>query len=410
MTPRVALVGGGVFAARWFEALAAQPLPDVLDLALVGRDRRRTAAIAGHVGAALAATRPGWKLTATTSLEAGAADASVVILMARIGGLEARADDEALAVRHGMVGDEGLGIGGVANAWRTLPPLRAMAATLRRVAPRAVVLNLMAPLGVTTRALHEEGVAATGLCELPLVTWAAWRERLPGDGALDVDYAGLNHLGFFWPRGALGRRWLDALARESLVDAELLARCGGAPLHYYEELIEPAVGARRRGARAAGRARLLIDVRERALDEMERAPGCGVASFARRATPWFDQLVAPLVAALVRDEPFDGWFDVRNGGALPDLPADAVVELRGRLSREGAACAAPADVPRPIAAFLATAAKWEERCYRAARDRDRGALRDALDAWPGAWQRPPPRAVDELVATIAAIAPPEEPS
>ncbi|MBL8839996.1 MAG: hypothetical protein JNL90_00525 [Planctomycetes bacterium] len=426
MSERLVLVGGGTFATRFFEALAADAAaPEPLELRWIGSDRARTTAAADHARALLARVRPRWRLAAGVDFAAGVRGATLIVLMARIGGLEARAADEALALRHGMAGDEGLGIGGVANAWRTVPVVRRFAATIRREAPAATVVNLMAPLGMTTRALHEGGVAATGLCELPLLTLRSWRasgdapaaELAPAlahppapaaDGADDLDYAGLNHLGFFWPRGARGAAWLATLAQRGAIDGALLAARGGAPLHYYEALIEPEVGARRGRLRPVGRALALIELRERALAQMRTAPGSPVAALAERPTPWFDALLAPTVAALLAGGAVDGFFDVRNATRLPGLPADVVVELPATLARAGAAVRVPTALPPPIAAFLAAAAEWEERSYRAARDRDRAQLRAALLAWPGAWPRPARAAFEELVESIAGSDPAEE--
>ncbi len=414
MSERVVFVGGGVFAVRWFEALAATAAPDELDLRLVGRDKSRLHTVVAQARAQLATSRPNWRLAAATDFAAGVRGATVVVLMARIGGLEARAADEALALRHGMAGDEGLGIGGTANGWRTLPVVRAWAATLRREAPDAWVANLMAPLGMTTRALQEAGVAATGLCELPLLTLQGWlasvhEELGAAHGTDDLDYAGLNHLGFFWPRSERGAKWLAALARAGAIDPQLLATLGGAPLHYYEALIEPAVGARRGRSRPNGRALALIELRERALARMRAAPGEPVTALAERSTPWIDRLLAPTVAALLAGERLDGFFDLRNGGLLPSVSADAIVELRATLDRGGAAARAPLAMPAPIGKFIAAAAEWEERSYRAARDRDRAALREALLAWPGPWERRLGAPLDALVDTIATVEPPEDP-
>jgi 6-phospho-beta-glucosidase len=422
VTPRLAIVGGGVFVVRLLELLAETDLPDSLELRIVGREPRRVAAIDGYGRALLAKRRPSWNFAATSALDDALAGAHVVVLMLRFGGLEARARDEQLAQRVGMPADEGLGVGGLANGWRSLPPMLALGRRLRSLAPSAVVLNLVAPLGVTTRALVESGVEARGICELPTTTLAAIlacrdppaaasagalattrsaADPIPPAADADLDYAGFNHLGWFWPRGESGRALLRSATAARLVDADCLERMGGAPLHYYYELVDLEAGARLGRVRAPGRARALLDVRDDALREMERSPGRPIAAFARRPMPWLEAMVVPLVRAELRGEPSRGFFDVPNRGRLPRLEPDAVIELEGRFERGRPTFALPAAIPGPIAEFLGRVAAFEKASYLAARDRSREGIAAALEAWPGTWRKPASRELAEVVDAIA---------
>src|SRR3954452_11857132 len=155
------IVGGGVFAPRLCEVLAERlaHIPQ-LELRLSARRSDRLAIVTRHTRARLAGRRPGWSVEGSSDLAIAAAGADLVVLLVRVGGLEARAWDETFPRRFGLVGDEGLGPGGIANAWRTLPELRRIAQAVQRAAPGARVLNLMAPLGITTRFLLEQGLDA----------------------------------------------------------------------------------------------------------------------------------------------------------------------------------------------------------------------------------------------------------
>ena len=165
----VTVIGGGVHAVGLLEALvAADDLPD-LDLRLVARREDRLGVIGRHAALVLQGVRPEWSVRWTTDLADGVGGADVVVPLVRIGGSAARDHDERFPTAFGLVGDEGIGPGGMANAWRTLPPLRSMAAVIAARAPGALVANLMAPLGVTTRALADAGLDCMGVCELPIV-------------------------------------------------------------------------------------------------------------------------------------------------------------------------------------------------------------------------------------------------
>jgi 6-phospho-beta-glucosidase len=321
------------------------------------------------------------------------AGAQVVVLLIRVGGLAARAYDESFPARFDQIGDEGVGLGGMANAWRTLPILDGIASQIAQAAPAAHVLNLMAPLGVTTRLLVERGLRAVGLCELPTVTLARWRaasgvdaapQHHAGVDAPALHYAGLNHLGFFWcpTLPALEHPVLRAAIAERHASPELVARFDGVPLHYLVEVFEPALAAQLGRSRRAGRARELAALQDVLVQRFAERPGAIADELAHRPTPWFELAVMPALAAVLGGPRFEGPLDVPNRGALAEAPLEAIVELFGAL--DGATAELSPVAPRPPAVrdLLARFAAAEDALYRAARSRDRGLLRTSLDALP----------------------------
>lgn len=383
---RVAIVGGGVYAPVLCEALARSLDGEPLTFCLVARDPSRLEAIAREAAVRVRSAHAGASVTHATDLDAGVDGADHVVLLVRAGGLAARAHDEAFPREFGLVGDEGLGAGGVSNAWRTVPLLSAMAATLRARAPAAAVWNLVAPLGVTTRCLLDAGCDAVGVCELPLVTRERW--ALPADA---VGYAGLNHLGWFWPRTIAARRALEAAPD---VDGPTLRAFGAAPLRYYYELFAPDAAGRLGVTRRPGRADALAAMADDALTAFRTSPGAWTPA---RATPWFDRALVPMIAAREGRGAWDGYANVRNGARCGFADAAAVVELAATVDARGIHPRPDGDVPDAVATWLAGAARADALSYEAARDRDPRALREALAALPGA---PPGDAVEAMAARI----------
>jgi len=236
--PAIAIVGGGVYAARLCRLLA-EALPPGGTLRLHARRPDRLARIVEPLVGRLAA---GWRVAAAPSLPACVDGVDAVVLLVRIGGLAARAHDETFPERFGLVGDEGLGAGGLANGYRSAPVIAEMAATFRQHCPRAFIANLVAPLGLTTRVLCAAGLSAVGVCELPAVTL----DDLCGDAGAEAqfEYAGFNHLGWFWNVRAGDRQLLPEAVRRGTVDALTFADMGAAPLRYYYEIFDVAAGGR----------------------------------------------------------------------------------------------------------------------------------------------------------------------
>jgi 6-phospho-beta-glucosidase len=375
----VAILGGGTYAARLCEVLATWPGMPALALRIHARDRERLACIAGHAAARVAAHGGGHDVQACGALDDALAGAVAVIVLVRVGGLAARDHDEQFPVAFGLVGDEGIGLGGMANAWRTLPVLDTIAGRIAACAPGTHVLNLMAPLGVTTRLLIERGLRAVGLCELPAVTRARWSA---GIAAPALIYAGLNHVGFWWSPAlpALAHPVLRAAIACGDVTEELVARYGGAPLHYVLDVFEVAAARALGRARAPGRARQLAA--HNAVLLRRFAEGGEVAELAQRSTPWFEHAVAPALHAALGGPVFRAPLDLPGGGRLDEAPPDVVIELVGSYGAEQATLDPVPARPPAIRAWLARCAASDDALYRAALHRDRALLGEALDALP----------------------------
>jgi 6-phospho-beta-glucosidase len=376
----IVIVGGGVYAAKLAEGLARRLSRASVDLNLVARRFERLQVIARHAARRVEAVRPTWRLRAYRVPSDALPGAALVVLLFRVGGLGARAHDESFPAFGGLVGDEGIGVGGMANAWRTVPVLEEMAQELRRHAPGARVVNMVAPLGITTRLLLDEGLDAVGICELPLVT----RERLIGSGSGKggLAYAGLNHLGWFWAVGEAGERALATGVEKGRVDREVLEEFGAAPLHYYYDVFDPAAGRRLGRVRRPGRAEELAVLDAEIFDRLRRNPGAEVSAFEQRPTPWFDRALIPVIFALTTDSGFASFANVRNGCLVPDVPATGVVEVEAEVSIGGVRALAPGPVPGPVSRFLRAVGESEAMTYRAARERDPSRLIDAIRALP----------------------------
>ena len=85
--------------------------------------------------------------------------------------MEARRRDEYLGLRHGLIGQETTGVGGMAKAMRTIPVILKIAYDMRELsAPGAMLVNFTNPAGLVTQALskYAPDVPAIGVCNVPI--------------------------------------------------------------------------------------------------------------------------------------------------------------------------------------------------------------------------------------------------
>jgi 6-phospho-beta-glucosidase len=395
--PVIAIVGGGVYVPRLCTMLS-RAIPAGGSVRLSARRADRVAAIAAYADSRVA--RP-WSVRAASSLEACVDGADAVVLLVRVGGLAARAHDESFPERFGLVGDEGLGPGGFANGFRTAPALAEMARVIRRSSANALVCNLVAPLGITTRILIEERLNAIGICELPAATLRMLTGGVAGDDGLGFHYAGLNHVGWFWDVRRNGIDPLTAAVARGLVDGDTLDRFGAAPLRYYYEVFDRDAGRRIGIERRSGRARQLADLAEQTFMRFNRNDGD--AEHGARPTPWFDEALLPVLLAHTQGHVYDGFLNVANAsGAVANLPTTSIVEVRACL-RDGRIGPRPVTSPPQVCRFLARLAHAEALAYAAAREQDPNLLREALGALPLPIEEH--RLADLVAAALAAPAP-----
>ena len=150
-----------------------------------------------------------FKVLLTGDQQAAVHDASYVITQLRVGQMPARVADEYLGLRHGLIGQETTGVGGMAKALRTIPVVLKIAEDMRAfAAPGALLANFTNPAGLVTQALHEYApdVPAVGVCNVPITTKMGIISGLKELKDTDVtpertelNTLGLNHLS--WHRG-----------------------------------------------------------------------------------------------------------------------------------------------------------------------------------------------------------------
>ena len=171
-----------------------------------------------------------------------------------------------------------------------------------------------------------------------------------------VDQVGLNHL--TWVRAVRARRRATSSTscsratatrspRTSSCRAALLDELGAVPSYYLRYFYaHDAVLAEQRAG--TPRAATVAEI-ERELLELYRDPALDTkpALLEQRGGAFYSEAATALLAALVQGDGSVHVVDVRNGGALPGLAADDVVEVPARVGPAGPVAAAAGARSRP---------------------------------------------------------------
>ena len=134
-------------------------------------------------------------VSATTDRRAGLRDADAVLASFRPGDFAARALDERIPLKHGVIGQETQGPGGFFMALRSLHVFAGIVDDLHAVAPNAILFNYTNPVNIVSQAISRfTDVPIWSMCEGPIV-FPEWVLRSAGldPARADVTMAGVNH-------------------------------------------------------------------------------------------------------------------------------------------------------------------------------------------------------------------------
>jgi 6-phospho-beta-glucosidase len=396
---KVAVAGGGsTYTPELVEGFAAHSdrLP-VDELVLLDVDPERLEVVGGVSGRIL--RRRGWtgQLVLTRDRDRALDGAAFVVVQLRVGGQAARLLDETIPPGFGCIGQETTGPGGFAKALRTVPVVLDLAeAAASRAAPGAWVVDFTNPVGIVTQALLDQGHRAIGLCNVAIGLQRSLAALLDVEWErVELEHVGLNHLS--WERAVrvdgvdrlpeLLERDVEAVAGQVALPPELLRLLGAIPSYYlrYYYLTDRVLEEQRAGGHAT-RAHEVMEI-ERTLLDLYRDPSLDRKPdlLSRRGGAFYSEAAARLMASLHAGTGDVQVVDVRNDGAIPDEPDDAVVEVPARIDRDGAHPAHPAPLAplQPELLGLVQHAKAYERlAVTAAVTGSRAAALRALMANP----------------------------
>src|ERR1700754_2515731 len=109
-------------------------------------------------------------ITATPDRREGLRDVDAVLSSFRPGGFEARALDERIPLKHGVIGQETQGPGGLMMSLRSAQVMRELCANLAEVAPRARIFNYTNPVNIVSQVVADNtDIPIVSFCEGPIV-------------------------------------------------------------------------------------------------------------------------------------------------------------------------------------------------------------------------------------------------
>ena len=401
---KVTVIGGGStytpeLVSGFLERAEAFPLTE---LWLMDIDPGRLEIVGGFAQRMAAAQGTPFKVILSSNQRQAIAGASYVISQLRVGMMPARRADEYLGKRHGLVGQETTGVGGMAKALRTIPVVLKIAADMAELAPGALLANFTNPAGLVTEALQRYApqVSSVGVCNVGITTKMGILEDLEKglDRKIDPQHAhlntlGLNHLtwhrGFsiegeeMWPRIMQG--YLEELRSQSEPewDVDTIQSLGMIPNSYLSYFYYTAHKVAIQENWPPSRAEQVMEIekdllREYADPKLTTPP----PDLMKRGGAYYSTLATQLLDSHYNDLGQEHVVNVRHAGAVAGWPEDWVVEMPCKVDHAGIHPIPAEPLPQVCAGLVAQVKAYELLTVEAAVHGDRRAAYQALLANP----------------------------
>lgn len=334
------------------------------------------------------------------------AGADFVTTQFRVGQLDARIADERIALKHGLIGQETNGAGGMFKALRTIPVIFDIIRDMEELCPNAWLINFTNPVGIVSEAVlrYTSWQRYVGLCNCPISMRFGIARWMGIDPArVRMELSGLNHHFFVTDVFIDGKSCFDeVLDRYCELPVEelgtmknimaipwssaLVRGLRAVPvsyLNYYfstrEELAQLMADYRAHGVRAE-----VVKQVEAELFELYRDPELHEKpkQLEERGGAHYSDAACSLIDSIVNDRGDIQYVDVRNGGAVSSLPAESAIECAAMITADGPKPLAVGELSPAINGSIQTIKSFERLVAEAAVTGNRDLLVAALVANP----------------------------
>ncbi|HKZ68796.1 MAG TPA: 6-phospho-beta-glucosidase, partial [Anaerolineales bacterium] len=397
---KVTVIGGGsTYTPELINGFLARTKQFPLtELWLMDIDPHRLEVVGGFAQRMVAAKGVPFSVHLTTDQREAVKSAAYVCTQLRVGQMEARRADEYLGQRHGLIGQETTGVGGMAKALRTIPVILRIASDMRELAPGALLVNFTNPAGIVTEALqrYASDVSAVGVCNVPITTKMRLLELFEQEVGehiaperAELKTLGLNHL--TWHRGlsvdgedVWARLFEVYVARQKAAakpdwNIDTLTNLRLIPNYYLQYFYHTDHKLEAQKAWPPSRADEVMAIEEGLLryygDPANSEPP---ADLMKRGGAYYSTVATQLLAAHHGNLGEAHIVNTRHNGAVPGWPAEWVLELPCKVDRQGVH-PLPAE-PLPLACFglISQVKAYELLTVEAAVHGDRRAAYQAL--------------------------------
>lgn len=332
--------------------------------------------------------------------------ADFVTTQMRIGRLPARILDERIPISHGMIGQETNGAGGMFKAFRTIPVILDIVKDIQEICPDAWLINFTNPAGMVTEAIYRytDFKRAIGLCNVPVNMVSGFAKMLNAkEEDVTMEIQGVNHFIFATDVFVNGvSRFDELLDRYANLKEEDTIQMKNfvslpyspsfikglkaipCPYHNYYFYTKEQLEEEQEQFKTGTVRGEVVCKTEDELFELYGHEELAVKpkQLEMRGGAKYSDAACNLIQSIYNNTGDIQYVDVRNNGAIADLPMDSAVEVACRITADGPKPVATGALKLPISGYVHMMKSFERLVCEAAVTGDRDLAVTALNINP----------------------------
>lgn len=315
-------------------------------------------------------------------------DADFVTTQFRVGLLDARAKDERIPMKYGVLGQETNGPGGLFKGLRTIPVILDIVKDMKELCPDAWLVNFTNPAGMVTEAVlrYSDHKKVVGLCNVPIGMEMGIAKLLNVDhSSVRIDFAGLNHMVYgldvFVDGVSVKDKVIDFLTKpenSSFVkniqgygwEPEFIRALGVLPCPYHSyyyktrEMVEKDI----KNAETVGTRAEVVKKLEDDLFELYKDPNLSIKppQLEKRGGAYYSDAAVRLISSIYNDKGDIQPVNTMNNGAIASIPNDSAVEVSCVITKDGPKPIVMGDLPVSVRGLVQQIKSFERVACEAA--------------------------------------------
>lgn len=293
--------------------------------------------------------------------------ADFVTTQLRVGQLKARIKDERIPLKHGILGQETNGAGGLFKGMRTIPVIMDICRDIEELCPQAWLINFTNPVGMVLEGIsrYTDFKRIIGLCNVPYGMHKAVADMLekPMD-EVQVTMGGLNHMVYVTRVMTEGRDVtgdiIESWGAQGVVknikavswDHDFITQLGVLPCSYHryyymtkEYLAEALKAYERHETRAE-----LVSAVEEELFSLYRQESLTEKPelLSKRGGAFYSDSACNLINSIYNDKGDIQVVNTQNRGAITNFKDHEIVEVSCKITRDGPVPVAVGEMPSAV--------------------------------------------------------------
>jgi 6-phospho-beta-glucosidase len=324
----------------------------------------------------------------TLDRRAALKDADFVTTQFRVGLLDARAKDERIPLKYGVLGQETNGPGGLFKGLRTIPVILDIVKDMKGICPEAWLVNFTNPAGMVTEAVlrYSDHQRVVGLCNVPIGMEMGIAKLLKVDHSrVRIDFAGLNHMVYgpdvYVDGVSVKKEVIEFLTKpenSSFVknvqgqgwEPEFIRALGVLPCPYHNyyyktrEMVEKDI----KNAETIGTRAEVVKKLEDDLFELYKDPNLAIKppQLEKRGGAYYSDAAVRLISFIYNDKGDIQPVNTMNRGSIASIPDDSAVEVSCVITKDGPKPIVMGDLPVAVRGLVQQIKSFERIASEAA--------------------------------------------